>query len=190
MNANFHPYHYSPIVEVSHHEKFISVELHSCNFEPDTDLLIEHVPVYFTSIHKAGKFLSKNKTSAEFHGKLRSLEEIEEEFIVDPCASCGYYEIQNKKTLATSVATIKKRVDILKALAVQLLNEKNHDDAFMVCKSILNHLDPVDAEAHYTIGIIGIGTNDQALVSEAEQSLRNIDIEWFEKLIKRKQSFL
>ncbi len=196
MNAKFHPYHYTPIVDVDPEGNFAEVILYQCNFEPNTDLTIDGVPVYFTSVIKAAKFLeTKKENSLSFHNKLVFLDEIQDKFIIDPCNSCGYYEIQNKngmsqveaaRGLALHTAVIRRRISILKETALRLLKEQNYDDAFLILKQIILHLDPGEAESHYTIGIIGLATDDNVLITQAEQSLKNIDSQWFEKFINCK----
>jgi len=175
MNANYHPYHYTPIVDLPFGSPTSQFHLYRCNFSANSQLLHENIPVFFTSVFKGAKYLEKYKTlQNEFHSQPVNLSELPQQVFIDPCPACGFYEILKSEDISLKVTEIHIRTERLIKLAVSLFNQKNYDDSYLVFKNILNHLDPAEADCHFFIGKIGLATGDQLLIQEAESSLANI----------------
>lgn len=201
MNANYHPFHYSPIVDLNSLPIDEAVTLMRAWTKDKPRVEIQGAPVFFTNSWIAAQFLSTLGTSEEsFDTLVYALDNVVRLvasesatlLAIDPCPACGWYELidlsknnprQAFELLSGKILELRERAKRLRDRCRLLIDRQNYEDAFEILLNLTSHLNRGDAEAHFLLGQCALKLNDAAAYDTAIDNLKNIDPTFLAKLL-------
>jgi hypothetical protein len=199
MYAKFHPCHYAHN-HLANADKFKTASLFECRvFGVPSQM--DGVTLFFTNIWKASRFLeARSEEAQEFKASPVEINQIWKKsqdqkglsFAIDPCGLCGFFE-----PIIINPTTTREQLELLisKSIgfseiqnrkyledAISAIDKNNIDLAIDTLTTLVSHLDCSIPESHYLMGVCGKKINDEKLVTEARNNLKQLSQEWLEKL--------